>query len=128
MNKKIVNKKNRSGKRFKRHARIRQKVWGTAKRPRLVVFRSLRNLEGQIVNDDMGHTVIGLSTLSPALENFETEKQNVKLEKARAAGLLLAEQATEKGVKEVVFDRGGYKYHGRVMAFAEGAREGGLKF
>ena len=127
MNNKILNK-NRAGKRVKRHARIRQKIWGTAERPRLVVFRYLRNLEGQIVNDDVGHTLIGLSTLSPALDNFETEKQNVKLEKARAAGLLLAEQATEQGVKEVVFDRGGYKYHGRVMAFAEGAREGGLKF
>ncbi|MFL2545265.1 MAG: 50S ribosomal protein L18 [Longimicrobiales bacterium] len=127
MNNKILNK-NRAGKRVKRHARIRQKIWGTAERPRLVVFRSLRNLEGQIVNDDVGHTLIGLSTLSPALDNFETDKQNVKLEKARAAGLLLAEQATEQGVKEVVFDRGGYKYHGRVMAFAEGAREGGLKF
>ena len=127
MNNKILNK-NRAGKRVKRHARIRQKIWGTAERPRLVVFRSLRNLEGQIVNDDVGHTLIGLSTLSPALDNFETEKQNVKLEKARAAGLLLAEQATEQGVKEVVFDRGGYKYHGRVMAFAEGAREVGLKF
>ena len=127
MNNKILNK-NKAGKRVKRHARIRQKIWGTAERPRLVVFRSLRNLEGQIVNDDVGHTLIGLSTLSPALDNFETEKQNVKLEKARAAGLLLAEQATEQGVKEGVFDRGGYKYHGRVMAFAEGAREGGLKF
>ena len=127
MNNKILNK-NRAGKRVKRHARIRQKIWGTAERPRLVVFRSLRNLEGQIVNDDVGHTLIGLSPMSPALEKFETEKQNVKLEKARAAGLLLAEQATEQGVKEVVFDRGGYKYHGRVMAFAEGAREGGLKF
>ena len=127
MNNKILNK-NKAGKRVKRHARIRQKIWGTAERPRLVVFRSLRNLEGQIVNDDVGHTLIGLSTLSPALDNFETEKQNVKLEKARAAGLLLAEQATEQGVKEVDFDRGGYKYHGRVMAFAEGAREGGMKF
>ncbi len=127
MNNEILNK-NKAGKRVKRHARIRQKIWGTAERPRLVVFRSLRNLEGQIVNDDVGHTLIGLSTLSPALDNFETEKQNVKLEKARAAGLLLAQQATEQGVKEVVFDRGGYKYHGRVMAFAEGAREGGLKF
>ena len=103
MNNKILNK-NKAGKRVKRHARIRQKIWGTAERPRLVVFRSLRNLEGQIVNDDVGHTLIGLSTLSPALDNFETEKQNVKLEKARAAGLLLAQQATEQGVKEVVFD------------------------
>ena len=72
MNNKILNK-NRAGKRVKRHARIRQKIWGTAERPRLVVFRSLRNLEGQIVNDDVGHTLIGLSTLSPALDNFETE-------------------------------------------------------
>ena len=80
------------------------------------------------MNDDIGHTVAGLSTLSPALENFETDKQNVKLERARAAGVLLAQQAMEKGLKEVVFDRGGYKYHGRVMAFAAGAREGGLKF
>jgi len=120
--------KNRTGRRLKRHSRIRKKIWGTAERPRLVVFRSLRNLEGQIVNDDIGHTLVGLSTLSQALENFETEEQNVKLEQARAAGLLLAEQATEKGVETVVFDRGGYRYHGRVMAFAEGAREGGLKF
>ncbi|MBH16532.1 MAG: 50S ribosomal protein L18 [Gemmatimonadetes bacterium] len=124
---KILNN-SRAGKRLKRHTRIRKKVWGTAERPRLVVFRSLRNLEGQLVNDDIGHTVAGLSTLSPALENFETDKQNVKLERARAAGVLLAQQAMEKGLKEVVFDRGGYKYHGRVMAFAEGAREGGLKF
>lgn len=127
MTKNAINK-NRTGRRLKRHSRIRKKIWGTAERPRLVVFRSLRNLEGQIVNDDTGHTLAGLSTLSQALENFETEKQNVKLEQARAAGLLLAEQATEKGVDTVVFDRGGYRYHGRVMAFAEGAREGGLKF
>jgi large subunit ribosomal protein L18 len=123
-----TNATNKTGRRLKRHARIRKKIWGTTERPRLVVFRSLRNLEGQIVNDDLGHTVVGLSTLSQALDNFETEKQNVKLEQARAAGLLLAEQATGKGIETVVFDRGGYKYHGRVMAFAEGAREGGLKF
>jgi large subunit ribosomal protein L18 len=127
MTKNAINK-NRTGRRLKRHSRIRKKIWGTAERPRLVVFRSLRNLEGQIVNDDTGHTLAGFSTLSQALRNFETEKQNVKLEQARAAGLLLAEQAAEKGVDTVVFDRGGYRYHGRVMAFAEGAREGGLKF
>jgi|TARA_B110000438_G_scaffold257326_1_gene265346 large subunit ribosomal protein L18 len=127
MTKNTINK-NRTSRRLKRHSRIRKKIWGTAERPRLVVFRSLRNLEGQIVNDDTGHTLAGFSTLSQALRNFETEKQNVKLEQARAAGLLLAEQAAEKGVDTVVFDRGGYRYHGRVMAFAEGAREGGLKF
>lgn len=127
MTKNTLNK-NRTSRRLKRHSRIRKKIWGTAERPRLVVFRSLRNLEGQIVNDDTGHTLAGFSTLSQALRNFETEKQNVKLEQARAAGLLLAEQAAEKGVDTVVFDRGGYRYHGRVMAFAEGAREGGLKF
>ena len=127
MTKNTINK-NRTSRRLKRHSRIRKKIWGTAERPRLVVFRSLRNLEGQIVNDHTGYTLAGFSTLSQALRKFETEKQNVKLEQARAAGLLLAEQAAEKGVDTVVFDRGGYRYHGRVMAFAEGAREGGLKF
>ena len=90
MTKNTINK-NRTSRRLKRHSRIRKKIWGTAERPRLVVFRSLRNLEGQIVNDDTGHTLAGFSTLSQALRNFETEKQNVKLEQARAAGLLLAE-------------------------------------
>ena len=111
-----------------RHSRVRKKIWGTAGRPRLVVFRSLKNFEGQVINDDEGRTLVGLSTLSPDLADFTAEGSNPRLEHARAAGQLLGERAVAKGVEAVVFDRGGYKYHGRVKAFAEGAREGGLKF
>jgi len=114
--------------RKRRHRRIRNKIWGTAERPRLVVFRSLKNIEGQLVDDDVGQTVTGLSTLCPELRGFEAEGDNPRIEHARAAGKLLAERAKEKGISGVVFDRGGYRYHGRVRAFAEGAREGGLNF
>jgi large subunit ribosomal protein L18 len=120
--------KTREGQRKRRHARIRKKIWGTAGRPRLVVFRSLKNLEGQVVDDDTGRTLAGLSTLSADLADFKAEGQNVRVERARAAGKLLADRAKAVGVETVVFDRGGYQYHGRVKAFAEGAREGGLKF
>ncbi|MCH8811874.1 MAG: 50S ribosomal protein L18 [Gemmatimonadetes bacterium] len=111
-----------------RHTRVRKKIWGTAGRPRLVVFRSLRNFEGQVVDDDAGRTLVGLSTLCADLSDFKAEGQNVGVERARAAGKLLADRAKALGVGSVVFDRGGYQYHGRVKAFAEGAREGGLKF
>ena len=114
--------------RERRHKRIRKKIQGSPGRPRLVVFRSLRNIEGQLVDDSSGETLLGLSTLNQALRAFETEKSNRKVEHARAAGKLLAERAREKGIETVVFDRGGYQYHGRVKAFAEGAREGGLRF
>jgi large subunit ribosomal protein L18 len=114
--------------RAKRHRRIRKKIWGTAERPRLVVFRSLRNIEGQVVDDDAGRTLTGLSTLDKDLRSFEPEGANRRVEHARAAGKRLAERARAEGIDAVVFDRGGYQYHGRVKAFAEGAREGGLKF
>lgn len=114
--------------RERRHRRIRKKIWGTAERPRLVVYRSLKNIEGQLVDDDAGQTLLGLSTLTPELRDFEPEGNNRKTEMAFAAGRILAEQAREKGVESVIFDRGGFQYHGRVKAFAEGAREGGLKF
>ncbi|HIF06275.1 MAG TPA: 50S ribosomal protein L18 [Gemmatimonadetes bacterium] len=120
--------KTRDGQRKRRHARIRKKIWGTAGRPRLVVFRSLRNFEGQVVDDDSGRTLVGLSTLCADLADFKAEGKNVRVERARAAGKLLADRAKAVGVEAVVFDRGGYQYHGRVKAFAEGAREGGLKF
>ena len=118
----------RSLQRKRRHRRIRNKIWGTAERPRLVVFRSLKNIEGQLVDDDVGRTITGLSTVSAELRGFEAEGANPRIEHARAAGKLLAEKAKERGITEVVFDRGGYRYHGRVKAFAEGAREGGLSF
>jgi len=121
-------KKSRILQRKRRHHRVRNKVSGTAVRPRLVVFRSLKHIEGQLVDDDTGHTLGGLCTTSADLRSFEAESQNRRVEQARAAGKLLAERARANGIESVVFDRGGYKYHGRVKAFAEGAREGGLSF
>ncbi len=114
--------------RKRRHYRVRRKVRGTAERPRLCVTRSLKNIEGQLVDDDRGATLLGLSTLSEELRDFEAEGDNRRVEHAFAAGKLLAERAKEQGIETVVFDRGGYKYHGRVKAFADGAREGGLQF
>jgi len=121
-------KKSRRLQRARRHQRIRKKVYGTAERPRLVVFRSLKNVEGQLVDDDLGRTLVGVGTLSSELRSFEAEGKNRKVEHAFAAGKMLAERALEQGIESVVFDRGGYQYHGRVKAFAEGAREGGLRF
>lgn len=121
-------KKSRSLQRRRRHLRVRRRVKGTAQRPRLVVFRSLKNMEGQLVDDVTGTTIAGLSTLDAALRGFTAEGSNRRTEQAFAAGKLLAERAREKGVDRVVFDRGGYQYHGRVKAFADGAREGGLTF
>ncbi len=121
-------KKSRSLQRRRRHFRVRNKIEGTSERPRLVVFRSLKNIEGQIVDDSAGKTLLGMSTLTEGLKDFSAEGQNRRVEKAYAAGKLLAEKARSQGIEAVVFDRGGYKYHGRVKAFAEGAREGGLQF
>lgn len=121
-------KKSRAAARVRRHRSIRKRIAGSAERPRLVVFRSLKNIEGQLVDDDAGRTLLGLSTLNADLRALEVEGSNRRIEKARAAGRKLAEQAVAQGIEAVVFDRGGYKYHGRVKAFAEGAREGGLKF
>jgi large subunit ribosomal protein L18 len=114
--------------RKRRHYRVRAKVRGSAERPRLVVFRSLRNMEGQIVDDDAGRTMVGLSTLAEQMKDFKPESKNRRVEQAFTAGKLLAEKAKAQGISSVVFDRGGYKYHGRVKAFAEGARKGGLEF
>ena len=121
-------RKSRRLQRQRRHYRVRNKIRGTAQRPRLVVFRSLKNIEGQLVDDETGRTLTGLSTRAPELAGFEPEGQNRRVEQAFAAGKLLAERAKARGIESVVFDRGGYRYHGRVKAFADGAREGGLKF
>jgi large subunit ribosomal protein L18 len=121
-------RKSRAVQRAKRHRRIRKKVQGTAERPRLVVFRSLRNMEGQLVDDDASRTIVGVSTLAEELKGFKGESRNPRVDVAFEAGKLLAEKAKAAGVDQVVFDRGGYKYHGRVKAFAEGARKGGLEF
>ena len=120
--------KRRSLQRMRRHFRVRNKVRGTAERPRLAVFRSLKNIEGQVIDDDASRTLLGLSTLNPELKDFAAESKNPRVEHAYAAGKLLGERAKAQGIDTVVFDRGGYKYHGRVKAFADGAREGGLEF
>ena len=113
--------------RYRRHRRVRKKIAGTAERPRLVVFRSLRHIYGQLVDDTRGVTLMGISSKSSSVqENLKDAEGKVGVSKI--AGKALAEKATQAGVENVVFDRGGYKYHGRIRAFAEGAREGGLKF
>lgn len=114
--------------RERRHLRVRRKISGTGERPRLVVFRSLNQIEGQVVDDVRGVTLVGLSTLAKDLREQKAEQGQTKTEASRAAGKRLAERAREMGITQVVFDRGGYIYHGRVKAFAEGAREGGLEF
>ena len=118
--------KTREQRRERRHRRVRAKVHGTAERPRLVVHRSINHVEGQVVDDVSGRTLVGLSTLDASLREKRSELN--KTEASHAAGKALAEKAREMGVTKVVFDRGGYVYHGRVKAFAEGAREGGLDF
>jgi large subunit ribosomal protein L18 len=118
--------KERQNRRLRRHRRVRRKVRGTGERPRLVVYRSLNHVEGQLVDDSRGVTLLGISTLSADVRDGVSSLK--KAERGRAAGKMLAERAREKGITKVVFDRGGYLYHGRVKAFADGAREGGLEF
>jgi large subunit ribosomal protein L18 len=121
-------KQDRERQRKRRHQRVRKKVFGTPERPRLVVHRSLRNLQGQVVDDVSGRVLVGASTLAAELKELREEAGTRKIDLGRAAGKLLAERARAAGISKVVFDRGGYLYHGRVAAFAEGAREGGLEF
>ncbi len=109
-----------------RHRRVRRKVTGTVSRPRLCVFRSLNHIHAQIIDDTTAQTLVAMSTLDSQMKS-KTDGTG-KSKKAETVGTLLAEKALEKGITEVVFDRGGYKYHGRVRALAEGARKAGLKF
>ena len=112
--------------RIKRHHRVRIKVEGISSRPRLCVFRSLSNIYAQVIDDSKGHTLVSASTLDPEISSDGAGKS--KADKAQLVGLMLAKRALSKGIEQVVFDRGGYKYHGRVKALAEAARQGGLKF
>jgi len=114
--------------RLRRHRRVRRKVTGTSGRPRLVVHRSSKNIQGQLADDALGRVLLGVSTLAPELKAARGSEEGSKTALARAAGKLLAEKAKAAGITKVVFDRGGFLYHGRVAAFAEGAREGGLDF
>jgi len=109
--------------RARRHLRVRKKVTGSALRPRLVVNRSARHMFAQIVDDSAGRTLAAASTLDATIRTADGDKTA----KARQVGELLAQRAKDAGIEAVVFDRGGYRYHGRVAALADGAREGGLK-
>ncbi len=109
-----------------RHRRVRQKVTGTISRPRLCVFRSLNHIHAQLVDDSKGQTLVSMSTLDSQVRS-KTDGMG-KSKKAELVGTLLAEKALNGGIKQVVFDRGGYKYHGRVKALAEAARKAGLEF
>lgn len=109
-----------------RHERVRKRVTGTKERPRLNVYRSLCHVYAQLVNDEDGKTIVAASTLDKELK--ETVKNGGDIEAAKAVGGLIAQRAKKKRIKQVVFDRGGYQYHGRVKALADAAREGGLEF
>jgi large subunit ribosomal protein L18 len=112
--------------RQRRHRRVRAKVEGNGSRPRLCVFRSLKHIYAQVINDEQGHTLVTASTLDPEIKSQANSK--AKSAQAGLVGSLVAKRALDSGIKEVVFDRGGYLYHGRVKALAEAARQAGLKF
>jgi large subunit ribosomal protein L18 len=116
--------KGRTQLRRRRHLRVRRKVVGTAERPRLVVFRSLKHIYAQLVDDDRGVTLLGAGDASEGIAPEGTGK----VARGKAVGKLIAGKAKEAGITRVVFDRAGYRYHGRVQAVADGAREGGLEF
>lgn len=116
--------KTRAEHRYRRHLRLRKRVAGTAERPRLVVFRSLKHIYAHLVDDDRGVVLLGVADRSKGI----TVEGTGKVVRSHAVGKLLAERAKEQGITRAVFDRGGYVYHGRVRAVAEGARSGGLEF
>jgi large subunit ribosomal protein L18 len=119
----MIKRPDTKAQRLKRHKRVRAKISGTPERPRLNVFRSLNHIYAQIIDDVNGKTLVSASSVE---KDFGMTGGNC--EAAKKVGQLVAERAADKGISEVVFDRGGYVYHGRVQSLAEGAREGGLKF
>ena len=119
----MVSRKDTNKARLKRHIRVRAKISGTTERPRLCVYRSNANIQAQIIDDVKGITLVSASTLEKAFDGNGGNK-----EAAKEIGKIIAQRALDKGIKAVVFDRGGYLYHGRVAELAAGAREGGLEF
>ena len=119
----MIKRPNTNAQRLKRHKRVRGKISGTAEMPRLNVFRSEANIYAQVIDDTTGMTLVSASSLDKSIDGYDGN-----IAAATAVGKLVAERALAKGIECVVFDRGGYLYHGRVQALAEGAREGGLKF
>ena len=122
----MISKQSRSEVRVKKHTRQRNRFAGTAQRPRLAVFRSNNHMYAQIIDDSVGHTLAAASTAEKAVK-AELEKTN-NVAAAAYVGTVIAKRALEKGIEEVVFDRGGFLYHGKVQALADAAREAGLKF
>ncbi len=119
----MVSKKDKNAARLKRHARVRAKISGTSECPRLCVYRSNKHISAQIIDDTKGITIVSASTQEKSFEGIGSNKAA-----ARVVGENVAKRAIEKGIKSVVFDRGGYLYHGRVSELAQGAREAGLEF
>lgn len=119
----MINKISRNFLRQKRHARLRKHLSGTAELPRLSVFRSLRHVYVQLIDDEAGHTLVSASSFEKGFEEGLT-----MTEKAKKVGAIMAERMKEKGINQLVFDRGGYKYHGRIAALADSMREAGIQF
>ena len=122
----MAKNKSRSAARIRRHRRVRKHVTGTPQRPRLDVFRSLSDIYAQVIDDEAGHTLVSASTIDNELRS--QMKGLTKTEQASIVGKIIAERAKATGIETIVFDRGGYRYMGRVKALAEGARKGGLLF
>jgi large subunit ribosomal protein L18 len=123
---KNVARVDRRAERIKRHLRVRKRVTGTTEQPRLAVFRSLHHIYAQIIDDTKGETLVAVGSVEPAVRAQLKSTKNI--EAAKVIGKLIGERAREKGIKQVVFDRGGHLYHGRVAALADAAREAGLDF
>lgn len=121
-----MSKVNTRGARLHRHVRVRAKIEGTEQRPRLAVFRSLNHVYAQVIDDSLGKTIVTSSTLDSETKGQLDGKS--KTEQSKIVGKIVAQRALSKGIEKVVFDRGGFKYHGRLKALAEAAREAGLKF
>jgi len=115
-------------KRKRRHKKVRARISGTSKVPRLCIFKSNKYIYAQLIDDEKGKTILSSDDFKFKKTKTKTSSSSGKVASAREVGKIIAEKAVKKGIKKIVFDRGGYKYHGRVKALAEGAREGGLKF
>lgn len=124
--KEMAKKENKQDGRMRRHLRARKRMTGTINRPRISVFRSLKHIYAQIVDDEKGHTLVSASTLNEEIKDKLTSMKNI--EAAKLVGSLLAKRALSKNIKKVIFDRSGYLYHGKIKALADSARSGGLEF
>jgi len=123
----VIKREDRKRLRLMRHKRLRKRISGTPERPRLSVYRSEKHIYAQIIDDTKGETLVAASTVEKELRDKLNQK-TWNVQAAKEVGKIIAERATAKGITEIVFDRGGYKYHGRIKALADSARESGLKF